>query len=126
MVSRLQPSSAVGARSPRPSRCSRASVSSIVLVATALTRDGPSTPGEGMPHARVATGRGSPILVGSTATGGVDMPTIDELARELTALRVRVDASEGVLALQALKARYGELVDQRFSGGGIVDDARLA
>lgn len=54
------------------------------------------------------------------------MPTIEELARELALLRQRVDASEGVLQLQALKARYGELVDQRYSGGGVVDNARLA
>jgi len=53
------------------------------------------------------------------------MPTIEELAHELAALRTRLDSCEGVLALQALKARYGELVDQRYSGGAIVDDTRL-
>ena len=54
------------------------------------------------------------------------MPTIEELADELAVLRGRVDAGEAVLQLQALKARYGELVDQRYSGGGVVDGARLA
>jgi hypothetical protein len=53
------------------------------------------------------------------------MPTIEELAAEVASLRRRVEASEGVLEIQALKARYGELVDQRFSAGGIVGDAEL-
>jgi len=41
------------------------------------------------------------------------MDTVEELARELDALRRRVDAAEGVLQIQELKARYGELVDGR-------------
>ena len=49
------------------------------------------------------------------------MPTIEELAAEVAALRRRIDATEGILELQALKARYGELVDGRYSGGGVVD-----
>jgi hypothetical protein len=53
------------------------------------------------------------------------MPTIEELATEVAALRVRVDASESLLELQALKSRYGELVDQRYSANGVVDDATL-
>jgi len=45
---------------------------------------------------------------------------------ELAALRRRVDAYESVLAIQELKARYGDLVDQRFTHGRVVDDDRLA
>ncbi len=51
--------------------------------------------------------------------------TIEELAGEVAALRRRVDATEGVLELQALKARYGELVDQRYSAGAVVDGVEL-
>jgi hypothetical protein len=54
------------------------------------------------------------------------MSTIEELAHEVAALSRRVAASEAVLELHTLKARYGELVDQRFSGGEIVDDATMA
>jgi SnoaL-like domain len=53
------------------------------------------------------------------------MPTLEEMAADLAALRRRVDASEGVLELQALKARYGELVDQRYAFGRVVDRATL-
>ncbi len=54
------------------------------------------------------------------------MPTTAELAAGLAALRRRVDASESVLAIQELKARYGDLVDARFARGRVVDDDRLA
>lgn len=54
------------------------------------------------------------------------MTTIDDLAAEIAALRERVASSESVLAIQALKARYGELVDRRFSAGAIVDADTLA
>jgi len=53
------------------------------------------------------------------------MVTVEELAAELDALRRRVTFSESVLAIQALKARYGELVDERFSKGTIVDAKTL-
>jgi hypothetical protein len=53
------------------------------------------------------------------------MPTIEELAAEVASLSRRVDASESILEIQALKARYGELVDQRFSVGAVVDDPTL-
>ena len=53
------------------------------------------------------------------------MPTIEELADQVAALHRRVDRAESVQELQALKARYGELVDQRFSGGRLVDPATL-
>lgn len=53
------------------------------------------------------------------------MPTIEELADEVAGLRRRVEAAESVLQLQELKARYGELVDRRFSAGRVVDEATL-
>ena len=54
------------------------------------------------------------------------MITVEELAAEVAALRQRVASSESVLAIQAVKARYGELVDQRFSLGAVVDANTLA
>ena len=42
------------------------------------------------------------------------MPTIEELAEEVASLRRRVEASEAVLEIQSLKARYGELVDAMY------------
>jgi hypothetical protein len=54
------------------------------------------------------------------------MITVEELAAEVAALRQRVASSESVLAIQGLKAHYGELVDQRFSAGAVVDADTLA
>jgi hypothetical protein len=54
------------------------------------------------------------------------MTTVSELAVEVAALRRRIESSEAVLAIQALKARYAELVDRRFSAGAIVDPDTLA
>lgn len=54
-----------------------------------------------------------------------DMPTIEELVEQVGDLRHRVEAAEAVLEIQALKARYGDLVDQRFSAGQPVDPATL-
>ncbi len=53
------------------------------------------------------------------------MPTIEELAREVAELRRRVEEQDSVLQLQALKARYGELVDQRYSAGRVVESTEL-
>jgi hypothetical protein len=53
------------------------------------------------------------------------MPTIEELADEVAGLRRRVEAAESVIQLQELKARYGELVDRRFSAGQVVDGDTL-
>lgn len=53
------------------------------------------------------------------------MATIEELAGEVERLSRRVDDCESVLQLQALKARYGELVDQRYSPDGVVGAADL-
>jgi hypothetical protein len=55
-----------------------------------------------------------------------DMTTVGELAAEVAELRRRVDSSESVLGIHNLKARYGELVDQRFSAGAVVDADTLA
>jgi hypothetical protein len=49
------------------------------------------------------------------------MTTVEELAAEVADLRQRLEASESVLAIQALKARYGALVDGRFSAGAVAD-----
>jgi hypothetical protein len=49
------------------------------------------------------------------------MPTIDDLAEELARLRTRVEASESILQIHALKARYANLVDGRFSKGKLVE-----
>jgi len=49
------------------------------------------------------------------------MVTIEHLAAEVARLRQRVTVAENVLAIQSLKARYGELVDRRFSQGAVVE-----
>jgi len=49
------------------------------------------------------------------------MITIETLSARVDDLAVRVDAAESVLAIHALKARYGDLVDARFSRGRAVD-----
>jgi hypothetical protein len=54
------------------------------------------------------------------------MPTIEELADELARLRARVETSESILQIHALKARYADLVDRRFSKGKVVDPDTLA
>jgi SnoaL-like domain len=53
------------------------------------------------------------------------MATIDELAESVAELGRRVDHAEAILEIQALKARYGDLVDQRFAGGRPVDHDAL-
>lgn len=53
------------------------------------------------------------------------MATVEELATELAALRLRLEATEGVLAIHALKARYADLVDRRFCEGAPVDVATM-
>jgi hypothetical protein len=55
----------------------------------------------------------------------VNMTSIEELQVEVAALRQRVVRSESILAIQALKARYGELVDRRFSAGAVVEAETL-
>jgi len=53
------------------------------------------------------------------------MSRIERLATELAALQTRLASAEAALAIQALKADYGELVDRRFSRGALVDSASL-
>jgi len=45
--------------------------------------------------------------------------TVEDLGR-------RIDAVESILAIQNLKARYADLVDQRFRKGAVVDEETLA
>jgi hypothetical protein len=54
------------------------------------------------------------------------MVTTEELLAELTEIRQRVAECESVLAIQNLKARYGDLVDRRFSKGAVVADPILS
>jgi len=54
------------------------------------------------------------------------MITLEALMTEVVALKERVSSSESVLAIQALKANYAELVDRRFSEGRVVDADTLA
>jgi len=62
-----------------------------------------------------------------TATGtpptppGAAEPSLAALREELGVLRRRVEASEAVLAIMELKARYGDLVDARFRHGTPLD-----
>jgi hypothetical protein len=57
-------------------------------------------------------------LTGPPAEGPV-------LRAEFDALRRRVESAEAVLAIQTLKATYGELVDQRFSLGRVIEPSHL-
>ena len=54
------------------------------------------------------------------------MPTLDELAAEIAALRERVERSEASLAIHALKARYARLVDERYVRGAVAPAELLA
>jgi hypothetical protein len=54
------------------------------------------------------------------------MATIEEVAAELSRLRTRVEATEAVLAIHELKARYADLVDRRFVKGAMADDDFVA
>ena len=54
------------------------------------------------------------------------MTTLEELVARVSELERRLSASEAVLALHRLKAHYGQLVDQRFAFGAVVDPATLA
>jgi len=48
-----------------------------------------------------------------------------DLERRLAALEARLADAEAVQAIAALKARYAELVDARYSRGAVVEPARL-
>jgi hypothetical protein len=47
------------------------------------------------------------------------MPTNEELAAEIAALRTRVEHAEAALAIHNLKARYARLVDERYVRGSL-------
>jgi hypothetical protein len=51
--------------------------------------------------------------------------TREELERRLQSLESRIQVVEDIAAIQKLKARYGELTDQRYAGGRVKDQAEL-
>lgn len=53
------------------------------------------------------------------------MTAAEDAGRRLAALEARMARAEAVLAVQALKADYGDLVDRRFSKGGVVGPQAL-
>jgi len=53
------------------------------------------------------------------------MSDVDDLRSEISELRGRVEAAEAVSAIQNLKGTYAQLVDDRYSRGKVVEDARL-
>ena len=54
------------------------------------------------------------------------MGPIDELNRQVAELRARVEAVESVQAIQNLKARYAQLVDERYVRGKVAPDEKVA
>ncbi len=54
------------------------------------------------------------------------MGPIDELTQQVAELLVRVEAGEAVQAIQNLKARYAQLVDERYVRGKIAPDEKVA
>lgn len=53
------------------------------------------------------------------------MTSIEDFGARIDHLERRVDATESVLAIQQLKARYAELVDARFERGRVLERVRL-
>lgn len=54
------------------------------------------------------------------------MGPIDELTQQVAELRVRLDAAEAVQAIQNLKARYAQLVDERYVRGKVAPEEKVA
>jgi hypothetical protein len=54
------------------------------------------------------------------------MGPIDELNRQVAELRVRLEAAEAAQAIQNLKARYAQLVDERYVRGKVAPEERVA
>jgi hypothetical protein len=50
----------------------------------------------------------------------------EDIAAQLADVRRRLWSAEAVLAVQALKARYGALVDERFALGSVIEMGALA
>lgn len=53
------------------------------------------------------------------------MTSNDELAAAVADLSARVRRTEDALAIYELKARYGQLVDERYARGSVIDDKGL-
>jgi hypothetical protein len=47
------------------------------------------------------------------------MPTLEGLVEEVDALRARLERAEAQLAIHELKARYAQLVDERYARGAV-------
>jgi hypothetical protein len=54
------------------------------------------------------------------------MATLEELAAEVAELRKRVEHAEAVLAIHNLKARYAQLVDERYARGSVASPEIVA
>ncbi len=54
------------------------------------------------------------------------MPTLEELHAEVASLRARVESAEAVQAIQNLKARYAQLVDERYVRGKVAPEEKVA
>ena len=54
------------------------------------------------------------------------MGPIDELTQQVAELLVRVEATETVQAIQNLKARYAQLVDERYVRGKVAPEEKVA
>ena len=52
--------------------------------------------------------------------------SLEDIAAQLADVRRRLAVAEAVLAIQALKARYGALVDERFAQGSVIEGGALA
>jgi hypothetical protein len=53
------------------------------------------------------------------------MSTLEQLSAEVKDLRARVEAAEAVHAIQNLKARYAQLVDERYVRGKVAPEERV-
>jgi len=54
------------------------------------------------------------------------MPTLEDLSAEVAALNARVQRAEATLAIHELKARYAQLVDERYARGAVASPAVVA
>jgi len=54
------------------------------------------------------------------------MGPIDELNMQVAELRARLDAAEAVQAIHNLKARYAQLVDERYERGKVAAEAKVS
>jgi len=54
------------------------------------------------------------------------MSNLEQLTAEVKELRARVEAAEAVAAIQNLKSRYAQLVDERYVRGKVAPEERVA